>query len=107
MPKQKKTNFGDIQRKLGLMDCLIKKGSNIDERDNEGRTPLHIAGMEGNTPAVAKLIQLGANRSSLDKTYKRAVDLALDGGFYQVQQYLEQFEKSVAFDKIERYRRYL
>ena len=40
---------------------LIQMGAKKDERDETGRTPLHLAAVEGHVDAVAGLVMMGVD----------------------------------------------
>lgn len=49
---------------------------NLNEPDNEGLTPLHLAVISGNSRVVRKLLIKGANKNLLDKNNKTPADIA-------------------------------
>ena len=40
----------------GVVKVLLSKGANVNAEDSRGRTPLHIATLQGNTEAVLQLL---------------------------------------------------
>eukprot|EP01023_Acetabularia_acetabulum_P029383 TRINITY_DN27732_c2_g1_i2.p2 TRINITY_DN27732_c2_g1~~TRINITY_DN27732_c2_g1_i2.p2 ORF type:complete len:228 (-),score=39.64 TRINITY_DN27732_c2_g1_i2:298-981(-) len=101
------TNFGDIQKKLVIMDFLAQQSCCVVARDEEGRSPLHIACIEGNKDAALRLIHLGANRCQLDKYEKRPLDLAIIRGHKMVEKCLRQYDQETVAGKIKQYQQYL
>jgi len=61
---------------------LIETGAKVDERDQNGRTPLIYTtrGIECKMPVLRALISAGANLDSRDKTDKTALIWAAGGG---------------------------
>jgi serine/threonine-protein phosphatase 6 regulatory ankyrin repeat subunit B len=45
---------------------LLEHGANVNTADNEGETPLHIAGWEGHVEVVQELLEHGANVNTAD-----------------------------------------
>ncbi len=52
--------------------------ANVNERDEKGRTPLHIAARHGNSEAVTALVNSGANSKAKTKDGKTPFDLAYE-----------------------------
>ncbi|KAK3245589.1 hypothetical protein CYMTET_44850 [Cymbomonas tetramitiformis] len=52
---------------LEALEVLQELGGDINLQDDQGNTPLHVAAMLENEPAIAKLIALGANASPLNR----------------------------------------
>ena len=67
------------------IDLLVKHGAwNLNPRDAEGFTPLHIAAIHGNMQAVEKLIDLGADASQAEAV----ADLAQINEEYDIESFL-------------------
>ena len=49
---------------LPIVQCLIQNGANIEAKDDEQRTPLHIASYYGATDVVRYLLSKGANKKA-------------------------------------------
>jgi len=69
---------------LDIATLLIEKGCNINEKDNDGYTPLHIACNKGNLDMVKLLIEKGCNINEKNNNgntplhtacYKRHLDI--------------------------------
>lgn len=58
------------------MSTLLNSGARIDERDTQGRTPLHEAARSGNEGAVLRLIEAGASIDAKDNACKTPLNLA-------------------------------
>ena len=44
-----------------VVEVLKEKGANIDQKNNHGDTPIHIAALEGKTVLVQHLFDAGAD----------------------------------------------
>ena len=67
------------------IDLLVKHGAwNLNPRDAEGFTPLHIAAIHGNMQAVEKLVDLGADASQAEAV----ADLAQINEEYDIESFL-------------------
>ena len=59
-----------------IIDLLLRYGvKNVDSRDVQDRTPLQMAVRCGNTQAVKKLVDLGADVSLVKADKKDAIEL--------------------------------
>ena len=68
-----------------VIDLLVKHGAwNLNPRDAEGFTPLHIAAIHGNIQAVEKLVDLGADASQAEAV----ADLAQINEEYDIESFL-------------------
>ncbi len=70
---------------------LIKRGAKIESRDENGRTPLHLASENGNMIMVKLLINQKANANLKDNYKRTARDLALSRGHTELADYLLKF----------------
>ena len=61
---------------LAELRKLLASGSNIEARDPNGRTPLHVAAYASHENAVELLIQQGANANALDNQAYDIVTIA-------------------------------
>ena len=67
------------------IDLLVKHGTwNLNPRDAEGFTPLHIAAIHGNMQAVEKLVDLGADANQAEAV----ADLAQINEEYDIESFL-------------------
>lgn len=66
--------------KAGLNE-LFKIDVNVNERDDKGRTALHIAAAAGNTEVVQLLLLQKADPDALDDEGKTALHLAVENGY--------------------------
>ena len=57
-----------IQKKFEAIDLLIEHGADIDAQNADGRTPLMLASVKGDTELVDYLLDCGAERNIKDKT---------------------------------------
>jgi ankyrin repeat protein len=61
---------------LWATEMLLKNGANVDVRDEDGRTPLHmaVAPPTPNTSTIRQLLQHGADTANLDEPSQRLID---------------------------------
>ncbi|MFQ6039423.1 MAG: sigma-70 family RNA polymerase sigma factor [Candidatus Poribacteria bacterium] len=61
-----------------VVECLLEHGAKVDDRNNDGQTPLHAAMESGNLKAAELLIKHGAEINAKDKQGKTPLKLALE-----------------------------
>jgi len=66
------------ERKVDVMELLIKKGVNIDAKNDYGNTPLHLAAITGDIATVECLIQNGADINARNNYGNTALHKAID-----------------------------
>ena len=66
------------------METLISCGADIEIKDNDGRTPLMLAAIEGQYAAIICLLNNYADINCFDIKLNTAYDLAIDAGHKQV-----------------------
>ncbi len=57
-------------------EALIASGASLNERDNNGRTPFHVAAFASKTHIMARLAKAGADVNALDADLYDAVTIA-------------------------------
>ena len=57
------------ENNIKLVKKLIAAGANINEKDNDGYTALHLASWNGHLEIVKELIAAGANVDNIDNSY--------------------------------------
>ena len=60
----------------------------INKRDNEGLTPLHLGCMSGNSRVVKRLLIKGADKTIKDAHGKTAADIANENDFTNIEKML-------------------
>ncbi|HNW12634.1 MAG TPA: ankyrin repeat domain-containing protein, partial [Candidatus Rifleibacterium sp.] len=58
-------------------EFLISLGAKIDQADNDGWAPLHLAAQQGHFPAVQSLLNAGADKTVKSENGQTALDLAV------------------------------
>jgi len=61
---------------VGTLRSFVERGLDVDMRDYDHRTALHVAASEGNLEAAAALVGLGANPMLVDRWEHKAADCA-------------------------------
>jgi len=64
---------GDVDQ----VKLLISNGADVNEKDKDGRTPLHSAAREGEMEAVKLLVEAGADLNCTDKDGQTPASLAM------------------------------
>ena len=72
-----------------IMDLLVKSGADVNARDAEGFTPLHMAAIHGNLKIVKKLVDLEADVNIITTDGKNAAELAHLNEELEIEEYLE------------------
>ena len=71
-----------------MAELLIQRGADLGSRDNDSRTPLHIAALQGHLETVKLLLECGADRNIRDDENKTPLDLASDNDKLDVANFL-------------------
>lgn len=67
-----------------VIDELTNYGASIYARVEDGRTPLMLAAQHGRVEAVEMLLDIGANRFTMDTQGRIAADLAREAGYEEL-----------------------
>lgn len=62
--------------KMFMVKNALNNGSNVNETDEDGITPLHVAVSDGNIEIVQLLLDLGADKDVQDKNRITPIELA-------------------------------
>lgn len=70
----------NAERNTLVMSQLLTHGANVNARNRDASTPLHVAVAAGRDPTLVRLLlEHGADRTALDKRKRRPVSLARSG----------------------------
>ncbi|WP_353286446.1 ankyrin repeat domain-containing protein [Wolbachia endosymbiont (group A) of Crataerina pallida] len=78
-----------------IVQLFLMKGASINEADENGETPLHLASWDGHLGILQHLINNGANIGTKDSSGKTPLDIARDKGHNNVAEYLQQTQLSL------------
>ncbi|WP_425383714.1 ankyrin repeat domain-containing protein [Wolbachia endosymbiont (group A) of Microdon myrmicae] len=73
-----------------IVQLFLMKGASINEADENGETPLHLASWDGHLGILQHLINNGANIGTKDSSGKTPQDIAIDHKHDSVAVYLQQ-----------------
>ncbi|MDN0083296.1 ankyrin repeat domain-containing protein [Crenobacter sp. SG2305] len=84
---QKKSTHGQLHKaaasgKVDLVRLYVKYGDDINEIDQNGMTPLHLAYQNGQTQVVEALLELNADQTIKDSNLHVAYDLIQEHSFF-------------------------
>jgi ankyrin repeat protein len=68
-----------VSKCASIIQVFWAKKGDLNAKNYEGRSPLHLAAQVGNANAVKELIELGANPTVRDNDGKTPLDIAVDG----------------------------
>eukprot|EP00439_Symbiodinium_sp_Y106_P009862 s6824_g1.t1 len=68
----------------GLVETLLEKGAEVELRDVDERTPLHLAARDGRTQAVSLLLDAGSEVDALDRFGRTPLYYAAQGSHRDV-----------------------
>jgi ankyrin repeat protein len=78
----------------GVAELLIRHGAEVNVRDKDGFTPLHWAADKGHLDVARLLLEMGADPNIIDKENKTPLDIAREKGHENVARVIEELVKS-------------
>jgi ankyrin repeat protein len=73
-----------------LIDLLVKNGAPLNNQNNSGSTPLHLAAFWGHFSVVKLLVEEGAKLDIKNEKGRTALDVSALYGHKQIAEYLSQ-----------------
>ena len=64
------------QKHLDIIDLVLSAGANVNSRDKEQRTPLHVAVWSGGGPVAEILLEHGADLNAIDRSGNTPLHMA-------------------------------
>ena len=89
-------NFAASQGDLNEIKSLNAKGVNLNEKDYDGRTPIHLASAEGHMNIIDYFIEEGLDLHPVDRWGGKPIDDAKKGGHKDI---VRKLEKAKSHDK--------
>ena len=89
IPDETLLHLASTNNSTKVIDLLVKYGSDVNARDRDGFTPLHMAAIYGNIEAVKKLIDLEADVSLTTPYGLDAKDLANINKKAEIEEYFK------------------
>ena len=70
---------GPQETRLEIVKILVDHGVNVNQKTNDGSTPLHVAAMNEDHPLVEYLLSKGADTDAVDNNNMSPLDLTEEG----------------------------
>jgi glutaminase len=77
--------YASFENDIMSVRMMIRSGINVNMKDYDGRTALHIACSEGNYEIVKLLLENKADPDIKDRWNKTPFDNAVEGGFFEIE----------------------
>jgi glutaminase len=90
--------FACYENDLVTITKLIKHGMDVNFRDYDDRTPLHIACSEGNIEAVQLLLQYKADPNIKDRWGQSPLDNAIKAGHFDIEKIITKNNREINID---------
>ena len=79
------------KQNVNEVESLLKWGADVNARDKDGDTPLHLAVIEKNFDLVKLLIEYGADVNALDKNGYNSLNIAASRGYFDITKLLIEY----------------
>ena len=66
------------------MNYLCSLNLELNNKDSEGLTPLHLSVISGNSRVVRKLLLRGSDRETIDNNNKKPIDIAKENEYTNI-----------------------
>jgi ankyrin repeat protein len=74
-----------MEKRVGIIDMLIKAGSTINMQNEKGQTPLHIAVyMENDVGIIQMLIDAGSDLNACNGNFETPLHMAVESGNVEI-----------------------
>jgi glutaminase len=80
--------YACYENDLQIVKKMVKKGMDINTKDYDDRTPLHIACSEGHFEVVDYLLKMGGDRNARDRWGLKPIDDAKRGRYQNIEKLL-------------------